>query len=216
MDWPSFKINRQFFRLMVGLIALILAVFWVFKLRNIQHMRSDIVQLEIKLSKGQEIWRNSPPLSPKEKGDLQRAQERLFRTLPKEKDVPAVLQEVSRVAREYNLTNLSLNTSGGAPSPIAGQPPTPVAVAPQATVSQPAPSAVANAPEGSEAIGSFPVKLTFAGEYREIAYFLEALQKIPRVITIQSLQLQRGMPLVMAEVVMFAYYQKKELSDKTK
>lgn len=216
MDWPSFKINRQFFRLMVGLIALILAVFWVFKLRNIQRMRSDIVQLEIKLSKGQEIWRNSPPLPPKEKENLQRAQERLSRTLPKERDVPAVLQEVSRVAREYNLANLSLNTSGGAPSPIAGQPPTPVAVAPQATVSQPAPSAVANAPEGSEAIGSFPVKLTFAGEYREIAYFLEALQKIPRVITIQSLQLQRGMPLVMAEVVMFAYYQKKELSDKTK
>ena len=216
MDWPSFKINRQFFRLMVGLIALILAVFWVFKLRNIQHMRSDIVQLEIKLSKGQEIWRNSPPLSPKEKEDLQKAQERLFRTLPKEKDVPAVLQEVSRVAREYNLENLSLNTSGGATSPIAGQPPAPIVVAPQATVSQPAPSAVANAPEGSEAIGSFPVKLTFAGEYREIAYFLEALQKIPRVITIQSLQLQRGMPLVMAEVVMFAYYQKKELSDKTK
>ena len=216
MDWPSFKINRQFFRLMVGLIALILAVFWVFKLRNIQRMRSDIVQIEIKLSKGQEIWRNSPPLPPKEKGDLQRAQERLFRTLPKERDVPAVLQEVSRVAREYNLENLSLNTSGGAPSPIAGQPPTPVAVAPQATVSQPASSAVAKAPEGSEAIGSFPVKLTFAGEYREIAYFLEALQKIPRVITIQSLQLQRGMPLVMAEVVMFAYYQKKELSDKIK
>ena len=216
MDWPSFKINWQFLRLMVGLIALILAVFWVFKLRNIQRMRSDIVQLEIKLSKGQEIWKNSPPLSPKEKGDLQRAQERLFRTLPKERDVPAALQEVSRVAREYNLTNLSLNTSGGAPSPIAGQPPTPVAVAPQATVSQPAPSAVANAPEGSEAIGSFPVKLTFAGEYREIAYFLEALQKIPRVITIQSLQLQRGVPLVMAEVVMFAYYQKKELSDKIK
>src|SRR3989304_5612930 len=137
MDWPSFKINRQFLRLMVGLIALILAVFWVFKLRNIQRMRSDIVQIEIKLSKGQEIWKNSPPLSPKEKGDLQRAQERLFRALPKEKDVPAVLQEVSRVAREHNLANISLNTSGGAPSPIAGQHPTPVAAAPQATVPQP-------------------------------------------------------------------------------
>ena len=83
MDWPSFKINRQFLRLMVGLIILILAAFLVFKLRTIQRMRSDIVQLEIKLSKGQEIWRNSPPLSPKEKGDLQRAQERLFRALPK-------------------------------------------------------------------------------------------------------------------------------------
>jgi Tfp pilus assembly protein PilO len=216
MNWGSLKINRQSINLIVGFIVLILVVIWILKIRNIQRIRNDIVQLETKLSKGQDLWKNFPPLSPKEKADLQKTQERLFRALPKEKDVPSVLQEVSRVAREYNLENLSLNTSGGTTSPIAGQPPAPIAVAPQATVSQPTPSAITQAPESSETIDSFPIKLTFSGDYREIAYFLESLQKIPRVVTIQSLQLQRGVPFAVAEVVLKAYYQKGDFSVKVR
>ena len=216
MNWGSLKANRQFIHLIAGFIALILVVIWILKIRSIQRIRKDIVQLETKLSKGQELWRNFPPLSPREKEDLQKAQERLFRMLPKEKDVPSVLQEVSRVAREYDLSNLSVSTAGGAAPPTASQSPTPASGSPQPVVPQPTPSAITQAPESSETIDSFPIRLTFSGDYREIAYFLESLQKIPRVVTIQSLQLQRGIPLVVAEVVLKAYYQKGDLSVKVK
>jgi Tfp pilus assembly protein PilO len=56
----------------------------------------------------------------------------------------------------------------------------------------------------------------FAGGYREIAYFLEATQKLPRLVTVQSLQLQRSAPLVAGEVVVHAYYQKGDLSEAAK
>lgn len=211
------KRKGQFFYLVIGFIALVLVVSWVLKIRNIQRIKGDIVQLETKLSKGQEVWRNFPPLTPREREDLQKAQERLLRMLPKEKDVPSVLQDVSRVARDYNLDNLSLSTGDGAKPPSAGQSPAPVSVTPQVVVvPQPVPATAPKAPESSANIDSFPIKVSFAGEYQEIAYFLEALQKIPRLMTIQSLQLQRALPLVMAEVALNAYYQKGDLAVKVK
>lgn len=207
MAWPNVKITPQIAFIVIGLVTLGLLVFWGLKIRSIQRIKADIVQMETKLSKGQEIWKDSPPLTPKEKENLKKAQERLFRMLPKEKDVPSLLQEVSRVARQYDMSNLSLNTGDEAPPPTAGQPPTPVSAAPQ-VVPQPATPVLPNAQESSGNIDKFSIKLTFAGDYREIAYFLEALQKIPRITTLQSLQLQRGVPLVLAEIVLNAYYQK--------
>lgn len=211
MAWHLFQRNTQLYSLIVGFVALLLVVFWIFKIRNIQRIRSDIVQLEAKLSKGQELWRNYPPLTAREKEDLQKAQERLLRMLPKEKDIPSALQDVSRVARDYNLTNFSLSTGDGAASAPAGQSPVPSGSAPQVVVPQAAAAVSPQVPESSGAIDSFPVKVTFAGDYREIAYFLEALQKVPRLITVQSLRLQRALPLVTAEIVLYGYYQKGSL-----
>jgi Tfp pilus assembly protein PilO len=214
--WDIAKMNRQYFSFVAGFIALILVVFWVFKIRNIQRLRGDIVQVEIKLSKGQELWRNSPPLTPREKENLQKAQERLLRMLPKEKDVPSVLQDVSRVARDYNLGNLSLSTGDGAKPPSAGQSPTIVSGVSQPVIVQPVPPIPPVEAASSGAIDSFVIRVVFASDFREIAYFLEALQKIPRLMTIQSLQLQRALPLVMAEVALNAYYQKGDLAVKVK
>ena len=211
MIWHAPKMSGQFFGITVGLIAVTVLVFWVFKIRNIQRLRGDIVQMEIKLSKGQEVWRNSPPLTPREKENLQKAQERLFRMLPKEKDVPSLLQEVSRVARDYNLANLSLSTGDGATPPSPGQSPTPVSVSPQTAVVQSAPPPPPVVGAGSGAMDSFTIKVTFGADYREIASFLEGLQKSPRLVTVQSLQMQRALPLVMAEVALNAYYQKGDL-----
>ena len=207
------KMSRRFLAPVAGLAALLLLGFWGFKIRTVQRLRSEIVQVEGKLSKGQEMWRSSPPLSPGERGELQKAQERLLRALPKEKDVPSVLQDISRVAQDYNLSNLSLTTIETA---AASSPPAPGGGASQAVVVQPAPAASPAAPGSGGPIDSFNIKLTFAGDYREIAPFLEALQGIPRLVTIQSLQLQRALPQVVAEVVVNAYYLKGDLSTRVK
>lgn len=220
MIWLAAKMGRQFFTIVAGLIALGLLVFWVFKIRNIQRLRSDIVQVEAKLGKGQEIWKSFPHLSPREKEGLQKSQQQLLRMLPKEKDIPSVLQEVSRVAQDYNLTNLSLSTIDGAKPPSAAPSPALASGASQPAVVvqavSPAPTASPVVAGGSGPIDSFSIKVTFAGDYQEIAPFLEALQGIPRLVTIQSLQLQRALPQVVAEVVLNAYYLKGDLSARVK
>ena len=215
MNWPGFKNSPRSFSLVIWVVALILVVFWVFKIRNIQRLRVEVVQLETKLRKGQELWKNYPPLTPEERRDLQKAQERLFRILPRDKDIPPVLEEISRLAWEYNLSDISFNTGDRATSPRTGQPPA-SAASQVAVVPQPTPAVSPNVPESSGPIASFPLKVAFAGDYREIAYFLEALQKVPRLMTIQSLRLQRGIPLVVADVVLKAYYQRGDLSVKAR
>lgn len=213
------------YRLAVGLIAVALGAFELFKLFQVQRMKAEIAQLESQLGKGQESWNEFPPLAPAERTDLERAQGRLFRLLPKDKDIPLLLQEISRLARDHSLSDVSFNTGNGAAAPGAGQTaqvgggqvgsaanPVPQAVVPQAAVPQATP-APADAPEetGSGPIASFPVKMAFAGDYREIAYFLEELQKLPRLVTLQSLKAQRAVPQVSVELVLHAYYQKGEL-----
>lgn len=217
---PVPKMNRQFLALVAGLVALVLLGFWVFKIRGIQRLRGEILQVEIKLSKGQELWKSFPPLSAREREELQKVQERLMRTLPKEKDVPSALQDISRVARDYNLTNLSLSTIDGAKPPSAAPSPAPAGGALQPAVVlqavSPAPAAPPVVAGSSGPVDSFSIKVTFAGDYQEIAHFLEALQRIPRLMAIQSLQLQRALPLVVAEVVLNAYYLKGDLSPRVK
>jgi len=214
--WGIPKMSRRFLAPVAGLVALLLLGFWVFKIRGIQRLRSEILEVEGKLSKGQEMWRSSPPLSPGERDELQKAQERLLRALPKEKDVPPVLQDISRVAQDYNLSNLSLTTKETAAASSPAPPPAPGGGTSQAVVVQPVPAASPAAPGSPGPIDSFSIKLTFAGDYREIAPFLEALQGIPRLVTIQSLQLQRALPQVVVEVVLNAYYLKGDLSTRVK
>ena len=215
MVWASIKSIPQSFSLVIGVVGVILILFGVFKILSIQRLKAEVVQLETKLSKGQELWREYPPLTPEERRDLQKAQERLFRLLPRDKDIPPMLQEISRLAQEYNLSNVSINIDNGAAPAEAGQPPAPSA-APQVVVPRPTPPVSPQVQESSGPIDSFPLRVAFAGDYQEIAYFLEALQKIPRLIMVQSLRLQRDVPLVAAEVVLKAYYQKKDLSVKVK
>jgi Tfp pilus assembly protein PilO len=211
---PVLQMVRQHLPVVVGIAALALVGYWAVKIRAIQRLRGEIRQVEVKLSQGQQAWKGSPPLSAKEREELQAAQQRLVKLLPKEKDVPAALQDISRVARDYNLANLALATVESAAA--AGPPRPPGDGASQAVVVQPAPAAAPAAAGSPGPIDSFSIKLSFAGDYREIASFLEALQRIPRLITVQSLQLQRGVPLVVAEVVVNAYYLKGDLSARLK
>jgi Tfp pilus assembly protein PilO len=212
MAWRGLQASyRYVFGIVAGVIVLTLCIVWFFKVRNIQRIKSEIVQLESKLSRGQELWKNYPPLTAEERKRLEKAQQRLFRTLPKEKEIPSLLEEISRLAREHTLVSVSFNTGPGAVSsgPSVGQ--APQGSVPAAVVPQSSPAASPAAQEGSGPIESIPVKVTFAGDYREIAYFLEALRKIPRLVTIQTLKIQRGVPLLPTEVLLHAYYQKGEL-----
>jgi Tfp pilus assembly protein PilO len=208
MAWRKFLTYARHLSLLGGIAVLALAVHWLLKIREIQHLRLEISQVETRLGQGQELWRSYPPLSPEQSKSLHESRQRLFRMLPKDKDIPSLLQEISRLAQEYSVTNLSFNTADGASSPPAGQPAPAVVPQPQA--------AGAGKSDAVGPIASFPVKVGFAGDYRGIAYFLEALQQSPRLITVQSIQLQRSAPLVAGEVTVHAYYQKGNLQEQSK
>ena len=162
MAWQ--ELNRRFgwsfLAFAMGAITVGVVIFWGMKIHRIRGLMGEVAQVEHDLATGQDLWRRFPPLEPKERESMQEAQQRLLRTLPDGKDLPTLLQQVSYLTREYNLSEISLHTdevSSSAPGSA-------VAASTAAQKAQPA--------EDSEAISSFPVRLSFAGDYREIAYFL--------------------------------------------
>ena len=194
-------------KFLLGAVALALVVASVMKLRNIQRFKGEISELESRLSQGQEIWKRYPPLSASARSDLERAQARLFRVLPKDRDVPSLLQEVARLARDHRLADISFHTADGLATPGAAT----RSAASQTAGSGPGQSPAPATAQGSKPIEAVPAKVAFAGDYRDIAFFLEGLSKIPRLVTVQSLKVQRGFPLLSAEVILQAYYQKGEM-----
>ncbi len=212
MAWRIFSAGSRYLGSVTGAVVLALILIWVVKIRDIQRLRVEISQLESKIGQGQELWRSYPPLGLEQTKRFQQTQERLFHALPKDRDIPSLLQEVSRLAQEYNVTDVTFSLGDGA-SPGAG-PSVPLgAPSSQGVAPAPSPSGSPGVSEASGPVASFPIKMGFAGDYREIAYFLEALQKLPRLVTVQSLQLQRSAPLVAGELVVHAYYQKGNLSE---
>jgi len=212
MAFAHFKINPkmtpQTLGVVLGVMALTLVVFWIFKLRAIQRLRAEIAQLETRLMQGQELWKSFPPLTAKEKRELQKAHGRLLQMLPREKEIPSLLQEISRLARNYHLSDVSFRADDGSGSAPASES---VRVVPGTVVSQAPPQTGPAVPESPGPVASFPVKVAFTGDYREIAYFLQELQKVPRLVTIHSVQFKRGLPLLEGEIQVHAYYQKGEL-----
>jgi Tfp pilus assembly protein PilO len=205
MAWLSFVKGRGVARWVIGVAAAILAVSWVLKLRDLQGLRSQVALTETRLKSAQDLWRRYPPLEPEKRKELERTQGRLLRGLPKDEDIPALYEEISRLAREFNLSEMTIGPDGPGAKAGAGTGPSPAgppSVAPVAPASPP-PSA-----EDFGPIGSFTVRVNFTGDYREIAYFLDGLKELPRLVTVQSLQLRRRVPTVSVEILLRGYYRK--------
>ena len=195
---------------LVGILVVILIFYWAFKTRHIQRLKAEIGRVEAELSKGQEVWRHYPPLTAAEKAQLRQAQDRLMRSLPGDKDIPPLLQEISGLATEHKLTDLSFSTGDKAAAAGTGQGPSPAGAVSARPAPKPATPPAAGAQANPGPIVSTPLRVTFAGDYRDIVYFLEALSELPRLVTIQSIKIQRALPQQQGEVTLHAYYQKGE------
>jgi Tfp pilus assembly protein PilO len=215
MAWWNPSSKSRYLSWVVGIAVLAVILFWLLKIRDIQRLRVEIAQIESQINQGQDLWRSYPPLSPEQIRKVEEAQQRLFHSLPKDKDIPSLLQELSRLAQQYNMTDVTFISGDGA-SPTGSQAVQPGAPLPQSVAPPPSASVSPGASAASGPIASLLVKVGFAGDYREIAYFLEALQRLPRLVTVQSVQLQRSPPLVAGEVLVSAYYQRENLPEARK
>ncbi|MFQ5917243.1 MAG: hypothetical protein ACE5I0_05450, partial [Candidatus Binatia bacterium] len=142
----------------ISLIAIALSVFWGLKIQNLWAIKREVTQLETKITSGQELWRQSPPLGPREKRNLQEAQKRLVRKLPEDKDLPSLFQEISRLAYEHDLLHLSIKLADTA-DPSG-----------KASVAATAVTPKADGADDSKLIASFPIRISVSGDYRQVAY----------------------------------------------
>jgi len=197
----SFGLERTKF-----LLPLALSVVWIVglvfagvKVQHIQWLRREVAKVERELSTGQQLWRRYPPLRAAERRALEETQKRLLRRLPEDRDIPRLLEDVSRLAQEHHLSDVALKTENlDAPGSLTAV----------ASVTNP-PRVTAAEPPGP--VASFPMQLSFAGDYREIPYFLGEVQNLPRIVQVESVTLRREVPLVRSDVSWKVYYRSGDL-----
>jgi len=95
--------------LVMGVAGFLLVFSWVLKIRHIQNLKLEIAAAETRLKATQDLWRNYPPLDPGKRKELQKTQERLLQGLPREKDIPGLFEEVSRLAKEHNFSEVAIS-----------------------------------------------------------------------------------------------------------
>ena len=193
------RLPRWLLAFSLGAVTVGAIILWGMKIHRIRGLIREVKKVELELASGQELWRRFPPLEPNERIALKASQDRLLRMLPADKDLPALLEQVSHLTREYNLSEVSLHTDEFQ------------SAKPGSTVAATAAAKKKQAAEDNKAVSSFPVQLSFAGDFRETAYFLDALQNLPRLIRVDSVQVKRGVPLVVSEVGWKAYYKNEDL-----
>ena len=133
--------ERSGINIFIAAAVVVLAILCLFKFMSIQRVKGDIARLEIELSRGQELWNRYPPLSAAQRKDLEATQRRLFQMLPREKEIPSILEEIAGLARNNNLVEISFATGDGA---APGAPPP--GISPGAAVAAQAPGAKPPAP----------------------------------------------------------------------
>ena len=203
--------ERSGINIFIAAAGVVLAFLCLFKFLSIQRLKGEVARVEIELGRGQELVKQYPSLSPAQRKDLQETQRRLFQMLPREKEIPSILEEIAGLARSHNLVEISFATGAVvAPAPTPTPPPPAAVAAPAAGGKAPAPV------DSGKPIESIPIKVAFSGDHRGLALFLEGLKQLSRLVTVQSLNVKRGLPLLTAEIMLHAYYQKGELPAATR
>lgn len=115
----------------------------------------------------------------------------LLAKLPPDEDLPKLVESLTLLAGQSRVENLLISTSPRVPLTKEAIGETPLAKA--------------QADLGVD-LGYYPIQISFQSGYRELARFLEGVQKLPPLVTVASLDVRRGVPRVGVQMVLRAYH----------
>jgi Tfp pilus assembly protein PilO len=115
----------------------------------------------------------------------------LLAKLPPDEDLPKLVESLTLLAGQSRVGNLLISTAPRVPLTKEAIGETPLAKA--------------QADLGID-LGYYPIQISFQSGYRELALFLEGVQKLPPLVTVASLDVRRGVPRVGVQMVLRAYH----------
>lgn len=161
------------------------------QLKEIQSLKGGLARLDKQIAVSREAEKKFKGLDPKEKEEYSRLQAALVSLVPKEKGELELARELSRIASNRGISSFTLKEpekslliTGGSGS----TPPPP----PQGTE--------------TEGVNYFLVHLSMKTQYRDLAYFLEEVSRLPRLLRIESLKATAEPPQIKVEVVLRAFF----------
>jgi len=173
------------------ILGLLLGVAW--RTTQVGRLKSEVKKLDQQILAAKEIQRNFTPPSAEEEEESRRLQAVFTALIPKEKDVLGLTEEISRIAFSRGILSFTLK---------------------EAEVKQPSRRSrrrrgAASAPSEEETVegtSSFLLQISMQADYESLAYFLEEVSRLPRLLRIESLEATRGFPLLRVEALFRAFY----------
>lgn len=191
---PAVRVLMQIGLLMVAVAGLI-SLFLYPKVRRLAAHRPEVAKLLWKVDAGlrQMTDYTAPTEAEREAWAASRSQ--LLAKLPPDEDLPKVVQALTLLAGRSRVAELLITTSArvplkaGAPSLLIGE----------------APLAKAQPDLGVE-LGYYPIEVSFQAGYRDLARFLEGVERLSPLVTVTSLEVRRAVPSVGVQMVLRAYH----------
>lgn len=175
-----------------GLLILALLSGTALRATQIRRLKSEVRKLDQQILAAREVERNFTPLSAEEEEERRRLQAAFAALIPKEKEVLGLAEEISRITSSRGILSFTLK---------------------EAEVEQTSRSRrrgeatpVSSEEETVEGASSFLLQISMQAEYEDLAYFLEEVSRLPRLLRIESLEATRGFPLIRVEVLLRAFY----------
>jgi Tfp pilus assembly protein PilO len=183
----------------VGLIllAVVLVIVLVLapRMRQVESLRPQVTELSKRVETSQRRLTGVHTATDAERTAWAASRAAVLAKLPPDGELPKLVESLTLLAGRSRVADLLITTEErvalkeDAPSPLAGE------------------LALAMAQRDlGVGLGYYAIQVTFRTTYRDLARFLEGVQHLSPLVTVASLEVRRGVPLLGVQMVLRAYH----------
>jgi Tfp pilus assembly protein PilO len=165
------------------------------KIRRLAASQPEVASLLWKVDAGLRQMTDYTPPTDVERQAWGASRSQLLAKLPPDEDLPKLLEALTLLAGRNRVGDLVVSTSPRVPlktdaaSPLIGE------------------AALAKAqPDLGVELGYYPIAVSFQAGYRDLARFLEGVERLSPLVSVASLEVRRGVPHVGVQMVLRAYH----------
>ncbi|MGR3177316.1 MAG: hypothetical protein ACUZ8E_04600 [Candidatus Anammoxibacter sp.] len=182
------------------------AFFYFPKAKEFKKIKKAANRIERQIKEIRRMERGYQPPSSREEEVWQAARYRLRSIIPTEKDIPQFIYELTVQARKNNIIDIAIN------SKEETKPKRKTIYRRNKRKKDKAEEDIQKEVDYDEIsgmeLGNFNVKLSLHSNFKDLAYFLDDIQKMGRFLEVQSLVIKKEFPLILVEITIKTYYNK--------
>lgn len=181
-------------------IIVLLGVFvllYFFKLNELKDIKAEIIYLDKKIKNARKIERQFQPISQEEESILKETESKMSLVVPSEKDISLQGYELARLAKKNNISNMFFISEKEVNRRFSNR------VSKKEITSR-----ITKQAEEifDKKLSHFLVRLSCKADYKDLANFLDDIQKADRFLEIESLMMRKDFHLILVEMVVKFYY----------
>ena len=203
------------YALVTGVFLLVSGIVFLFlflsKNAELKSLHVQIKEVEMNVVNGKELQARCKLPTDDEKSVWYEVREEYYEKIPQDKKVLELVKEIAKTALDCSIYDISFSmpTVSGDASGSTAQ------AATAASVPAGMSDAVFDAPDPAGdhekevtdiKKNQFAIKTSFHCEYKDLGRFLEALSRLPRMLELAALTIERRVPLMEVEMTINAFY----------